>query len=95
MQNLGAGALGMPDTATEVLVGVLDLSLSGDLLLSMRSMCAEIPGSLLIQAARRPDSRFAEAVPALRLVDDPIPYEFRPGDRTEILGVVVMATTPE
>lgn len=95
VRNLAdAPAGGLPATM-EVLVGVLDVSHGADLLLSTRSSRREVPGSLLIQSIARPPGRFAEAPPRLRLVDAPIAYAFEEGDRAEILGVVVMATTPE
>ncbi len=95
VRNLAEGPAGSKAATMEVLVGVLDVSHGGDLLLSTRSSRREVTGSLLIQSTARPAGRFAEAPPRLRLVDAPIPYAFEDGDRAEILGVVVMATTPE
>ena len=82
----------------EILVGLLDAATTGDVVLLTRSTERRVPASVIIQPALLQMSggfgdRFSLS-PDLMFGPD-IRYEARPGDPAEILGVVVMAITPE
>jgi transcriptional regulator with XRE-family HTH domain len=79
----------------EVLVGLVDRSISGDLLLSLRTTNRELPPAVLIRQAPV-HAGFADRFSAAYSpADRPIDYAPRPDDPAEILGVVVWAITPE
>lgn len=79
------------DRTLEVLVGLLDRSLVGDVLLTLRTRNHELPPSVVIQRARRRfdgvAERYLEMIPKSPAVD----YKPEPDDPAEILGVVVRA----
>src|SRR5579863_591009 len=77
----------------EILYGILDQNIVGDLVLITRTRNRLLPRNALIQSAapRRPG--LAER-PARPLRDAAIEYEPRPGDLAEILGLVVYAMGP-
>jgi len=78
----------------EILYGILDRNIVGDLMLITRTRNRLIPRNLLIQSAS-PDRRgIAEPpiVPPSR--DEAMVYEPRAEDRAELLGVVIYAMGP-
>lgn len=87
---------GLPSgRAMELLVGMLDLSLSGDVLLATRSRNPELPPHVTVQRAAGPAGRFDDAPIRFSGPDIALTYDARPEDPAEILGTVVMAITPE
>jgi len=86
-------AKGEPATY-EILYGILDRNILGDLVLITRTRNRLIPRHVLIRAASAPRSGPAER-PANELArDDTIEYWYSPDDPAEILGVVVYAMGP-
>ena len=78
----------------EVLYGILDRNIVGDLVLITRTRNRLIPRNAPIQTAAPERSGFAERPLALLPRDGSVAYEKRPGDPAEILGVVVYAMGP-
>jgi transcriptional regulator with XRE-family HTH domain len=82
----------------EILVGLLRRGASGDLMLDLRTENRELPASVTIQhhdEGSAPGGRLDEIrfePPSSGAVVD---YAFDPADPGEIIGVVVMAITPE
>lgn len=88
--------------ATEVLVGLLDRNAGGDIVLGTESTNREVPAAIMIRrSAPRERGRhngFAEERMHRWHVPDAaseIDYEPQPTDESEILGVVILAMTPE
>ena len=78
----------------EILYGILDRNILGDLVLITRTRNRLIPRHALIRAAAAPRSGPAER-PANELArDDTIEYRYSPDDPAEILGIVVYAMGP-
>lgn len=81
---------------TEVLVGILDRTYSGEIVVLMRTNNRELPSSVIVQhappLAAGLSERFAE-VTAEATAD--IDYKPRPDDPAVIEGIVVYAITPE
>ena len=94
-------------TTLDILAGILDCSLAGDLSLLLRSSDRELPLNVVIRHAsdrRSSSGGTREAGRGTRYVPpgngaarDPEigPYDAGAGDRAEILGRVVLAITPE
>jgi transcriptional regulator with XRE-family HTH domain len=78
----------------EILYGILDQSILGDLVLITRSRNRLIPRNALIQAVPRVPGGLAEAQLTLRRPGGPIDYRPRPNDPGEILGLVVYVAGP-
>jgi hypothetical protein len=78
----------------EVLYGILDRNIVGDLVLITRTRNRLIPRNAPVQTAAPERSGFAERPLALLPRDGSVAYEKRPGDPAEILGVVVYAMGP-
>ncbi len=78
----------------EILYGLLDQNILGDLVLITHSRNRLIPRTALIQAAPRTGGGLAEAPLVLRRPGATIEYEPRAGDPGEILGLVVYAAGP-
>ena len=81
---------GVPVTH-EILYGVLDQNIVGDLVLITRTGNRLIPRNAVIQSAAPNRPGLAERAMALPMLID---YELRPGDPAEILGLVVYAMGP-
>ena len=78
----------------EILYGILDRNILGDLVLITRTRNRLIPRHVLIRAASATRSGPAER-PANELAgDDTIEYRYSPDDPAEILGIVVYAMGP-
>ena len=86
----GAGARG----THEILYGILDRNIVGDLVLITRTQNRRIPRNALIQSARPSGPGFAERGMALMPRDAAIAYEPHPDDPAELLGVAVYAMGP-
>ena len=78
----------------EILYGILDQNIVGDLVLITRTRNRLIPRNALIQSAAPNRPGLAERAMSLPIRDAHIVYEPRPGDPAEILGVVVYAMGP-
>ncbi|HEV2187529.1 MAG TPA: hypothetical protein VGR70_09990 [Stellaceae bacterium] len=78
----------------EILYGILDQNIVGDLVLITRTRNRLVPRNALIQSAAPGRPRFAERAPDPTLRNVEIDYEQRPGDPAKILGVVVYAMGP-
>lgn len=78
----------------EILYGILDQNIVGDLVLITRTSNRLVPRNALIQSATPGRPRFAERAPDPMLRAAAIDYEPRPGGPAEILGVVVYAMGP-
>jgi transcriptional regulator with XRE-family HTH domain len=78
----------------EILYGILDRNIVGDLVLITRTRNRLIPRNILIQSASpsRPD--LSERVLALTPRDTAIAYQPRPDDPAELLGIVTYAMGP-
>ena len=79
----------------EVLAGLLDRSVTGDLMLLTRSSNPRVPPSVLIQRGTTARRGLADRQATFRLQDDTIDYVPRPEDPGEILGRIEYAITPE
>lgn len=79
----------------EVLYGVLDRSLTGDILLLTRSRSRNLPSSLLIRPGSTRLRRLEEHVLAMIPREATADPEPRPGDEAVILGVVAWSLRPE
>ncbi len=78
----------------EILYGILDQNIVGDLVLITRTRNRLIPRNALVQSAGPNRPGLAERALSLPLRDAAILYEPRPDDPAEILGVVVYAMGP-
>jgi transcriptional regulator with XRE-family HTH domain len=78
----------------EILYGVLDQNIVGDLVLITRTQNRLIPRNAMIQIAAPARPGLAERAIGLPIRDAAIAYEARPEDPAEILGVVVYAMSP-
>jgi transcriptional regulator with XRE-family HTH domain len=78
----------------EILYGILDRNIVGDLVLITRSRNRLIPRNLLIQSAAPGRPGLAERAAALLPRDAAIAYEARADDPGELLGVVIYAMGP-
>ncbi len=78
----------------EILVGQLERNGSGDLGLAVCSDNRELPASVIVQ---RPNSAAGLGESRLEPASSGMPVEYAPSpdDEGEIIGVVVMAITPE
>jgi transcriptional regulator with XRE-family HTH domain len=79
---------------SEILYGILDQNVVGDLVLLIRSRNRVLPHTSLIQAAPPFPGGLAEAPAALRRPGGTILYQPRPDDPAVILGIVVYAAGP-
>lgn len=80
----------------EVIVGILDRTMTGEIVLLTRSDNRDIPSSIIIQQPAAQPYGVSDRFAVFSQATDPtIIYEPRAGDRAEILGRVVMAITPE
>lgn len=78
----------------EILYGILDRNIVGDLVLITRTQNRMVPRNLLIQSATPSRAGLAERAPALLSRDTTVIYESRSDDPGELLGVVVYAMGP-
>jgi transcriptional regulator with XRE-family HTH domain len=78
----------------EVLYGILDRNIVGDLVLITRTQNRLVPRNLLIQSSAPSRTGLAERAPILMSREATIEYEPRPDDPAELLGVVVYAMGP-
>jgi transcriptional regulator with XRE-family HTH domain len=78
----------------EVLYGILDRNVVGDLVLITRTQNRLIPRHVLIQSAAPFGPGLAERVTTFSPRDTPVAYQPRPDDPAELLGVVVYAMGP-
>jgi transcriptional regulator with XRE-family HTH domain len=78
----------------EVLYGILDRNILGDLMLITRTRNRLIPRHALIRAAASARSGPSESAAAESARDGTIDYRHSPADPAEILGVVVYAMGP-
>jgi transcriptional regulator with XRE-family HTH domain len=78
----------------EILYGILDRNVVGDLVLISRTRNRLIPRNILIQSAVTSRLGLAERSMSFAARDEPICYEPRPDDPGELLGVVVYAMGP-
>jgi len=81
-------------TTHEILNGILDQNIVGDLVLVTRTRNRLIPRHAMIQSAAPAQSGFAERALHLLARDGSIVYEPHPDAPAEILGVVVYAMGP-
>lgn len=88
------GAAAGGDTM-ELLVGLLDRTLTGDLVLLLRAASARLPSSIVIQHARM-KAGFSERHALIQgTPGEKLDYRPNDDDPARILGVVVYAITPE
>jgi transcriptional regulator with XRE-family HTH domain len=78
----------------EILYGILDQNIVGDLVLITRTRNRLIPRNAIIQSTAPSRPGLAERAMALPLRDAAIDYELQSGDQAEILGLVVYAMAP-
>lgn len=78
----------------EILYGILDRTIVGDLVLITRTRNRLIPRNVLIQSAAPSRPGLAERAVVLTPREAPINYEPRPDDPAELLGIVVYAMGP-
>jgi transcriptional regulator with XRE-family HTH domain len=83
-----------PRATHEILYGILDRNIVGDLVLITRTGNRLIPRHLLIQSAPPARPGLAERAIALAPRDTAIAYEPRPDDPAELLGTVIYAMGP-
>jgi transcriptional regulator with XRE-family HTH domain len=81
-------------TTHEILYGILDRTIVGDLVLITRTRNRVVPRNLLIQSAAPSGPGLAERAAMLLSREATIFYEPRPDDPAELLGVVVYAMGP-
>jgi transcriptional regulator with XRE-family HTH domain len=81
-------------TTYEILYGILDRNILGDLVLITRTRNRLIPRHALIRAAAAPRAGLSERPAAELARDETIDYRHSPDDPAEILGVVVYAMGP-
>ena len=82
--------VGTPRTH-EILYGILDRNVVGDLVLISRTRNRLIPRNILIQSAMPSRLGLAERPMSYASRDEPICYEPRPDDPAELLGIVLYA----
>jgi len=78
----------------EILYGILDRNIVGDLVLITRTRNRLIPRHMMIRSAAATRLGFAERALALSPPAAEIEYETRPDDPAELLGVLVYAMGP-
>ena len=78
----------------EILYGILDRNIVGDLVLITRTRNRLVPRHVLVQGAASLRPGLAERAPALAPRDAAIAYVARPDDPAEILGSVIYAMGP-
>lgn len=78
----------------EILAGVLDRTMAGDLVLLTRTMNRAAPASVVIQAAP-PTFDLRERLAPVAAADPVVAYRPKDDDPAEIMGQIVMAITPE
>jgi transcriptional regulator with XRE-family HTH domain len=78
----------------DILYGILDQNIVGDVVLITRTRNRLIPRNLLIQSAAPTRPGLAESAIGLAVRNPTIAYASRPDDPAEILGVVVYAMGP-
>jgi transcriptional regulator with XRE-family HTH domain len=78
----------------EILYGILDRNIVGDLVLITRTQNRLIPRNVLIQSAASRGPGLAERVTTFSPRDTPVAYQPRSDDPAELLGVVVYAMGP-
>jgi len=88
---LEPAGVGQARTTHEILYGILDQNIVGDLVLITRTRNRLIPRHALLQSAAPSRPGPAERPVGLAMRDIPIAYEARPDDPAEILGIVVYA----
>jgi transcriptional regulator with XRE-family HTH domain len=88
------GTAGEARRTHEILYGVLDRNIVGDLVLITRTRNRLIPRNALIQSAESGQAELAAHGMMLTSRDTPLVYERRPDDPAELLGVVVYAMGP-
>jgi transcriptional regulator with XRE-family HTH domain len=81
----------------EILLGYLDRTITGDLVLLTRSSNRQLPGAITIRRAPDPENTLRDAQgrferPSNISISD---YQAESGDRAEIMGVVAMVIQPE
>ncbi len=81
-------------TTHEILYGILDRTIVGDLVLITRTRNRLVPRNLLIQSGAPGGAGLAERAPIMLSRDATILYEPHPHDPAELLGVVVYAMGP-
>jgi transcriptional regulator with XRE-family HTH domain len=81
-------------TTHEILYGILDQNILGDLVLITRTRNRLIPRHALIRAAAAPRSRPSEASRPLSARDGTIDYQVSSEDVAELLGMVVYVMGP-
>jgi transcriptional regulator with XRE-family HTH domain len=81
-------------TTHEILYGILDRNIVGDLVMITRSQNRLIPRNVLIQSAAPRAPGLAERVTTFSPRDTPVAYQPRSDDPAELLGVVVYAMGP-
>jgi hypothetical protein len=81
-------------TTHEILYGILDRNIVGDLVLITRTQNRLIPRNVLIQSATSRAPGLAERVATFSPRDTPVMYHPRPDDPAELLGVVAYAMGP-
>jgi hypothetical protein len=79
----------------EILYGILDQSIVGDLLLITRTRNRLVPRHALIQTAEPPQPGLGERPLAIVPRDGRVAYARRADDPAEILGIVVYSMKPE
>lgn len=80
----------------EVLAGLLDRSYAGDLAVALRTNNRQLPASVMVRPAPHAAGGMAERfAPAPAAAEPAVSYTPEPTDRAEILGVIIMAMTPE
>ncbi len=85
---------GRPRKTHEILYGILDRNIVGDLVLITRTANRLIPRNALIQSAAPTRTGFAERAIALLPREVRIVYDPRPDDPAELLGLVIYAMGP-
>ena len=85
---------GLTRKTHEILYGILDRNIVGDLVLITRTRNRLVPRNALIQSAAPARPGFSERTLALMPRDVSIAYEPRPNDPAELLGVVIYAMGP-
>lgn len=78
----------------EILVGLLELAPTGDLTLALRSENSELPASVTIKR-RESSTGLGESRLEPAAIGASVEYQAAPDDPGEIIGLVVMAITPE
>ncbi|MDZ4254255.1 MAG: helix-turn-helix transcriptional regulator [Sulfuritalea sp.] len=80
----------------EILAGRLDRTYTGELVLVTASRNGQVPTSVVIQRPLRADAQLSERFTApAPVTDSRIEYAPRADDQAEIVGLIVMAITPE